>query len=147
MSKQAPKSNLKKTLNLPKTNFSMRANLEQNKPETIKRWKKQNLYDQMIKTNAHKKEFVFHDGQPYANGSIHVGHLLNKVLKDIIVRSQFILDRQCQFVPGWDCHGLPIEHKVVLELSKKKGDKFNTLDKYQQRNIIRKESKKYAEKY
>jgi isoleucyl-tRNA synthetase len=96
----------------------MRANLAQNEPASQKRWAKRDLYHEVAAARkaAGAEPFVFHDGPPYANGSIHVGHLLNKVLKDIVVRSQLMMGRRCDFVPGWDCHGLPIEHRVMTEL-------------------------------
>jgi isoleucyl-tRNA synthetase len=141
------KNAYKDTLNLPKTSFPMRANLAQNEPQSQKRWKKQNIYEQILKKNEGNEPFVFHDGPPYANGSIHVGHLLNKVLKDIVVRSQNLLGKYCSFVPGWDCHGLPIEHKVMGELLEKKADKLNSVDENTRRIIVRAECKKYAEKY
>ena len=108
MSATDKKINYKKTLNLPKTDFPMKANLAQNEPQTLKKWKKDNIYQRIIESNNDKEPFVFHDGPPYANGSIHVGHLLNKVLKDFVVRSQNIFGKRCEFIPGWDCHGLPI---------------------------------------
>ena len=107
------KKSYKSTLNLPKTAFPMKANLVQNEPASLKRWQKQNLYQQ-IRTRPHPQgRYTFHDGPPYANGSIHLGHLLNKVLKDIVVRSKTMAGYDCPYVPGWDCHGLPIEHKVM----------------------------------
>ncbi|HVP73246.1 MAG TPA: class I tRNA ligase family protein, partial [Phycisphaerales bacterium] len=113
-----PRPNYKSTLNLPKTDFAMKANLSQNEPASQKRWEEARLYDSVIaaREKAGCPPFVFHDGPPYANGNIHVGHLLNKVLKDIVVRSQLLMSRTCRYIPGWDCHGLPIEHKVVTEM-------------------------------
>jgi isoleucyl-tRNA synthetase len=138
----------KKSLNLPKTDFSMRANLAQNEPQTSKRWKKAGLYEQMVAARADAKPFVFHDGPPYANGDIHVGHLLNKVLKDIVVRSRTLMGQRCEYVPGWDCHGLPIEHKVMGELVESgKIEKINSLDEDTRRMAIRRECAKYAQKY
>ena len=131
----------KKTLNLPKTAFPMKANLVQNEPASIKRWDKLGVYGQL---RAKRKEenaeaFVFHDGPPYANGDIHLGHLLNKVLKDLVVRSQSMLGKDCPYTPGWDCHGLPIEHKVMQDL----GDKAREMEPIQ----IRRKCKTYAEKF
>ncbi|RAP27317.1 isoleucine--tRNA ligase [Candidatus Marinamargulisbacteria bacterium SCGC AG-333-B06] len=114
---QDKKLNLQKTVNLPKTSFPMRANLAQNEPQSIKRWKKQKLYQQLLEKLSDKPAFIFHDGPPYANGNIHLGHLLNKVLKDFVVRSQHTLGNLCSYTPGWDCHGLPIEHKVMESLT------------------------------
>jgi isoleucyl-tRNA synthetase len=112
----AEKPNYKKTLNLPKTSFAMKANLVQNEPASQKRWTKLGLYDRIQESKQGKPQFVFHDGPPYANGSIHLGHLLNKVLKDVVVRTKLMSGQACPFVPGWDCHGLPIEHKVMTDL-------------------------------
>ena len=116
------KRSYKQTLNLPKTSFSMKANLVQREPEFQARWAKMDLYQRMLAEPLPEKsggEFVLHDGPPYANGAIHLGHLLNKVLKDLVVRSRFMLGYRTPFVPGWDCHGLPIEHKVMKDLGPK----------------------------
>ncbi|MCZ6837251.1 MAG: isoleucine--tRNA ligase [Planctomycetota bacterium] len=144
------KRNYKKTLNLPKTSFPMKANLAQNESASQKRWDTMGLYDQTIKAldEANAPNFVFHDGPPYANGSIHVGHLLNKVLKDLVVRSRHLRGEQCRYIPGWDCHGLPIEHKVMKELMESgKADKINSLSEDNRRMAIRRECKKSASKY
>lgn len=141
------KNAYKHTLNLPNTTFPMKANLGQNEPESLKRWQSQNLYQKMVEKNKGQKPFTLHDGPPYANGSIHVGHLLNKVLKDCVVRSQLLLGKECQFIPGWDCHGLPIEHKVMTELLDKQAEKLNGLEPNKRRMIIRNECKKYVEKF
>jgi isoleucyl-tRNA synthetase len=142
--------NYKQTLNLPKTSFPMRANLAQNEPQTEKRWDKAKLYAQILSTRKDEgaPPFVFHDGPPYANGSIHVGHLLNKVLKDIVVRSRTLMGQHCPYIPGWDCHGLPIEHRVMTELVESgKVEKLNTLTDDQRRIAVRRECAKYAEKF
>ncbi len=142
------KTNWKKTLNLPRTSFPMRANLAQNESATVKRWLKESLYERVTEARSGGEPFVYHDGPPYANGSIHVGHLLNKVLKDIVFRSRLLAGRECRFVPGWDCHGLPIEHKVMTELAQSgKLDKINSLDEASRRMAIRRECRKDAEKY
>ena len=142
------KTNWKKTLNLPRTSFPMRANLAQNESATVKRWLKESLYDRVTTARRDGEPFVYHDGPPYANGSIHVGHLLNKVLKDIVFRSKLLAGRQCTFIPGWDCHGLPIEHKVMTELAESgKLEKINSLDEASRRMAIRRECRKDAEKY
>ena len=119
----------------------MKANLVQNEPASIKRWDKLDVYGQLrAKRKAdHAEAFVFHDGPPYANGDIHLGHLLNKVLKDLVVRSQNMLGKDCPYTPGWDCHGLPIEHKVMQDL----GDKAREMEPIQ----IRRKCKTYAEKF
>ena len=139
---------IKKSVNLPKTSFPMRANLAQNEPQTIKKWQKKTVYKQLLDKYEGCETFVFHDGPPYANGNIHVGHLLNKVLKDFVVRSQFLLGKRCPFTPGWDCHGLPIEHKVMQELTANgQIDKIKALDLDVQKSAIRNECKQYASKY
>jgi len=140
--------NYKKTLNLPKTSFPMRGNLAQNEPQSVKRWNKANLYDAIQDARKDAEPFVFHDGPPYANGSIHVGHLLNKVLKDIVVRTQLMSGKKCTYTPGWDCHGLPIEHKVMTDLVESgKIEKLKTLDDETRRVAVRRECKKYAQKF
>ena len=110
------KTNYKKTLNLPKTNFAMRANLAQNETQSQKRWERLGLYEKILADRRDAEPFVFHDGPPYATGSLHAGTMLNRVLKDFVVRSQLMAGRRCHFVPGWDCHGLPIEHQVMVDL-------------------------------
>ena len=148
MTEAAARPNYKKTLNLPKTSFPMRANLAQNEPQSLKRWDQASLYDTLMNDRADADPFVFHDGPPYANGSIHLGHLMNKVLKDIVVRSRLMAGQRCAYVPGWDCHGLPIEHKVMTELVESgKIDKLAHLDDDTRRMAIRKACRAYAEKY
>jgi isoleucyl-tRNA synthetase len=140
--------NYKKTLNLPKTSFPMRGNLAQNEPQSVKRWEKGKLYDAIQGARQNAEPFVFHDGPPYANGSIHVGHLLNKVLKDFVVRTQLMSGKKCPYTPGWDCHGLPIEHKVMEDLVESgKIEKLKDLDDETRRIAIRRECKKYASKF
>lgn len=142
------KTNWRKTLNLPATTFPMRANLAQNEAASIKRWDSEQLYDTVTAAREGCEPFTFHDGPPFANGDIHVGHLLNKVLKDIVVRSNLMSGRQCRFVPGWDCHGLPIEYKVMQNLVESgKMDKLATLDDDTRRMAIRRACRTYAEKY
>jgi isoleucyl-tRNA synthetase len=109
------------TLYLPKTDFPMRAGLPQKEPEILARWAKEDLYAQLRADAAGRPKFVLHDGPPYANGNIHIGHALNKILKDMVVRSQQMLGKDSNYVPGWDCHGLPIEWKVEEENYRKKG--------------------------
>ncbi len=113
----ANKRTYKKTLNLPKTSFSMKANLVQREPEFEKRWERLNLYSRFREATEGRPRFLLHDGPPYANGPIHLGHLLNKVLKDLVVRSKTMAGYSVPFTPGWDCHGLPIEHKVLKEVA------------------------------
>ncbi|MCB9837816.1 MAG: isoleucine--tRNA ligase [Phycisphaeraceae bacterium] len=144
----AEQRNYKKSLNLPKTAFPMKANLVQNEPQSLKRWGRLGLYERTRAARSGSAPFVFHDGPPYANGSIHIGHLLNKCLKDFVVRSQTLLGRDCAFVPGWDCHGLPIEHKVMTGLVESgKIDKLLALDDDARRLAIRRECKASAEKF
>ncbi len=126
----------------------MRGNLAQNEPQSIKKWDQAKLYRAILEERQDAEPFVFHDGPPYANGSIHVGHLLNKVLKDIVVRTQSMQGKRCPFTPGWDCHGLPIEHKVMTDLANSgKIEKLNSLDDETRRIVIRRECKKDAEKF
>ena len=110
-------SDYKSTLNLPKTKFSMRANLANREAGFLRKWQEGNLYAQIRKNNTGKPKFTLHDGPPYANGDIHIGHAVNKVLKDIIIKSKSLSGFDAPYVPGWDCHGLPIE----LNVEKKKG--------------------------
>ena len=141
------KRNYKSTLNLPRTDFAMRANLAQNEAGTIDRWEKQGHYDRAMSGRADGQAFVFHDGPPYANGSLHEGHMLNKVLKDFVVRSHLLEGHYCRFVPGWDCHGLPIEHRVLSDLNQKgKLEKIESLDPDARRMAIRRECGGYASK-
>ncbi|BCS87079.1 isoleucine--tRNA ligase [Pseudodesulfovibrio sediminis] len=132
-------SDYKKTLLLPKTKFPMKANLKQREPETLKFWEETKAYDEMVAAGDAENEYVLHDGPPYANGHIHMGTALNKVLKDIVVKSRNMQGQKAQYVPGWDCHGLPIEHKVEQEL-KKKDKELDTL-------TIRKICRSYAAKW
>ena len=110
-----------KTLNLPQTDFPMRAGLPQREPGMLENWKKIDLYNAMNRKNAGRPPFVLHDGPPFSNGNIHMGHALNKVLKDFIVRSHAMMGYYTPYVPGWDNHGLPIER--AIENSKKKLNK------------------------
>ncbi|MEE4254321.1 MAG: isoleucine--tRNA ligase [Desulfuromusa sp.] len=112
----------KDTLNLPKTDFPMRANLPNREPEILKHWQQINLNDQLEKANQGKESFILHDGPPYANGHLHMGHALNKILKDVIIKSKRMQGFFTPYVPGWDCHGLPIELMVDKKLGKKKRD-------------------------
>ena len=107
----------KDTLNLPKTSFPMKANLAQREPAMLKRWQQMDLYGQLRAKRHGKDKFIFHDGPPYANGDIHIGHAYGKVLRDIVVKAQSLNGFDAPFIPGWDCHGLPIE----LNVEKKRG--------------------------
>jgi isoleucyl-tRNA synthetase len=112
----------KKTLNLPSTKFAMKANLPQREPEMIKSWEQKKIYEKLREQSKDKPLFILHDGPPYANGHLHMGHAINKILKDIIIRSRQMCGFNAPYVPGWDCHGLPIEHNVDKKLGKKKKD-------------------------
>jgi isoleucyl-tRNA synthetase len=107
--------NYKDTLNLPRTEFPMKANLAVREPEMLKTWEQTRLYQQIQKSKEGRELFVLHDGPPFANGDVHMGTALNKILKDFVVKSQTMLGKRAPYVPGWDCHGLPIEYKVVKE--------------------------------
>jgi isoleucyl-tRNA synthetase len=110
-----------KTLFLPQTEFPMRAGLPQREPEILKNWNEIDLYERLRKLSAGRTKFVLHDGPPYANGNIHIGHALNKILKDVVTKSQQMLGFDSNYVPGWDCHGLPIEWKIEEENYRSKG--------------------------
>ncbi len=108
----------KDTLNLPKTGFPMKGNLAQREPKMLKHWDAVNLYQQIRAARRDATKFILHDGPPYANGDIHIGHALNKILKDIIIKSKTLAGADAPYVPGWDCHGLPIEHEVEKKIGK-----------------------------
>ncbi|RUM41033.1 MAG: isoleucine--tRNA ligase [Desulfobulbus sp.] len=127
------------TLNLPKTRFKMKANLTQKEPQYLKRWDKEGLYEKLQQAAEGKPLFILHDGPPYANGNIHLGTAFNKVLKDIILKSRRMDGFCAPYVPGWDCHGLPIEHNVDKELGRKK----ETISILGKRNACRKYAKKW----
>ena len=123
----------KDTLNLPKTGFPMKANLAQREPDLLAWWEAEDVYGQIRKAASGRPKFVLHDGPPYANGEIHLGHVVNKVLKDVIVKSRGLAGFDAAYVPGWDCHGLPIEHQV----ERKKGKVGEKLDARQFRSACR----------
>ncbi|TCK05255.1 isoleucine--tRNA ligase [Phorcysia thermohydrogeniphila] len=129
----------KETLNLPKTSFPMRGNLPKKEPEILKFWDEIDLYNRLMEKHKCDEKFVLHDGPPYANGHIHIGHALNKILKDIVVKSKAMQGYQTPFVPGWDCHGLPIERAVFKEIGKRK-DEVDPIE-------VRKKCRAYAEKW
>jgi len=129
----------KKTLNLPKTGFPMKANLAGREPEQLNRWDAMELYSRIRKASKGKPAFTLHDGPPYANGHIHIGTAMNKILKDIIVRSRQMAGFDAAYVPGWDCHGLPIEHNVDKELGSKKKEMTQAQ--------VRRKCRAYAEKF
>ena len=131
--------NLKKTLNLPSTAFPMQANLAQAEPKRLAHWKESDLYGQIRAARQGSPRYVLHDGPPYANGDIHLGHAFNKLLKDFIIKSKTMAGYDSPYVPGWDCHGLPIEIKVDGLLGSKKASMSAAQ--------IRGECRKYAQKY
>lgn len=108
----------KATLNLPQTSFAMKANLAQREPGMLKQWQQSKLYEQIREARKGREQFILHDGPPYANGDIHIGHAVNKILKDIIIKAKTLGGYDAPYVPGWDCHGLPIEHNVEKKVGK-----------------------------
>ncbi len=133
------KKSYKKTLNLPKTKFDMRAGLVRKEPVLQAKWEEEGLYQQIREARAGSPRFILHDGPPYANGNIHMGTALNKVLKDMVVRVKTMCGMDAPYIPGWDCHGLPIEAKVMEKL----GDKAKGMDP----TVIRRICAEYAEKF
>jgi isoleucyl-tRNA synthetase len=129
----------KKTLNLPKTGFPMKANLAGREPKQLEAWETTGLYDRIREASKGRPAFMLHDGPPYANGHIHMGTALNKILKDIIIRSRQMAGFDAAYVPGWDCHGLPIEHNVDKELGSKKKEMTQAQ--------VRRKCRAYAEKF
>jgi isoleucyl-tRNA synthetase len=129
----------KNTLNLPQTDFSMKANLSSREPQLIADWQRLGLYQKLRQAAKGKKLYLLHDGPPYANGPIHIGHALNKILKDIIVRYKSFHGFDAPYIPGWDCHGLPVEHQLFKDLKKTK----DQIDRVEFRKLAR----AYAEKY
>ncbi len=140
MTDTADKNDYSSTLYLPQTDFPMRAGLPQKEPEMAKKWKEMNLYKRLRASAAGREKFVLHDGPPYANGNIHIGHALNKVLKDVITRSFQMRGYDSNYVPGWDCHGLPIEWKIE-EKYREKGKDKNEVPV----NEFRKECREFAQ--
>src|ERR1700735_3651619 len=130
---------LKQTVNLPRTSFSMKANLPQAEPKMLARWAQEDLYGEIRKSRAGKPIYILHDGPPYANGRIHLGTAFNKIVKDFIVKSRNMAGYDSPYVPGWDCHGLPIEHYVDKELGSRKAQMTATQ--------VRHACRKYAEKW
>ena len=110
----------KETLLLPKTDFPMRGNLPQNEPLRYKKWDEIKVYEKMKQNRIGASSFTLHDGPPYANGNIHIGHALNKILKDIINKFHYFDGKSIRYTPGWDCHGLPIEQKVEEKIGSEK---------------------------
>ncbi|MDD5069111.1 MAG: isoleucine--tRNA ligase [Candidatus Omnitrophica bacterium] len=131
--------NYKNTLNLPKTSFPMRAGLKELEPKMLSFWKELDIYSQMLNAKKTREKFILHDGPPYANGVIHMGHALNKILKDMVVKVKNFENYNCPFICGWDCHGLPVEHQLLKELKLTKHD----VDQIK----FRKQARSYALKY
>ncbi len=131
----------KTTLNLPATDFPMKANLKDLEPRTIARWRDQGTYGLVQRKNAERTRYILHDGPPYANGHIHIGHALNKILKDIIVKYKSLQGFSAPYVPGWDCHGLPIEHQVLKNL----GPKKDAMSKAEIRTLCREYARKFID--
>jgi len=129
----------KSTLNLPRSDFSMKADLPNKEPSILKKWERDGIYTLIRKSSCGKKEFILHDGPPYSNGNIHMGHTLNKILKDIVVKFNTMTGMDTPFIPGWDCHGLPVEHQLFKELGLSKYD-IGQVD-------FRKKAHKYAMRY
>jgi isoleucyl-tRNA synthetase len=145
----APKAgnDYSKTLFLPQTEFPMRAGLPQREPELLKRWEEIDLYGQLRQSAKGRAKFVLHDGPPYANGNIHIGHSLNKILKDVVTKSQQMLGFDSNYVPGWDCHGLPIEWKIEEENYRSKGKPKPNFRDSAAMVAFRKECRAYANKW
>ncbi len=131
--------NYKDTLNLPKTKFSMKANLANLEPRMLSSWQELDIYQRLLKEREDNEKFILHDGPPYANGYIHIGHALNKILKDIVIKYKTISGYRCPYTVGWDCHGLPVEHQLFKELKLTKHD-VEVID-------FRKKAKDYALKF
>jgi isoleucyl-tRNA synthetase len=140
-----PERDYSETLFLPQTDFPMRAGLPQREPELLKRWAAQDIYKQMRERAKGRRKFVLHDGPPYANGNIHIGTALNKILKDVVTRSQQMLGFDSNYVPGWDCHGLPIEWKIEEENYRSKGKPKPDLKNSTAMIAFRQECRAYAE--
>ena len=133
------------TLFLPKTDFPMKAGLPEREPELLKRWERLRLYDRLREEAMGREKFILHDGPPYANGHLHIGHALNKILKDVINRSQGMMGKDANYVPGWDCHGLPIEWKIEEENYRAKGKTKPDLSDPAAMIAFRRECRAYAQ--
>ncbi len=146
MTDATEKLDYSKTLYLPQTDFPMRAGLPEKEPQTVARWQEMDLYRKLREEAAGRPKYVLHDGPPYANGNIHIGHALNKILKDVITRSFQMRGYDSNYVPGWDCHGLPIEWKIEEELSRQ-GQGQADLSDPAAMVAFRQECRAYAEKW
>ena len=132
----------KETMNLPKTDFAMRANLPENEPKRLAKWEEEKLYWKVLEKNKDGKPFVLHDGPPYANGPIHIGHAFNKILKDFVIKSHAQRGYYTPYIPGWDCHGQPIEHMVEVTLGP---DKMAAIEQPTLRRLCREWAEKYVD--
>ena len=139
MENTSNKTDYQKTLNLPQTDFAMKAGLAQKEPQMLARWQNDKLYQSIRQKAKGATPFILHDGPPYANGHIHIGHALNKILKDMIVKYKTMKGFDALYIPGWDCHGLPIEHQLLKDMKASKSD-FDTL-------VFRKKANDYAMKF
>src|SRR6478609_8796143 len=139
------KKSYKDTLNLPQTEFAMKADLVASEPARLQKWREMHLYKRLLvaRSESPKGKWVLHDGPPFANGDIHIGHLINKTLKDIILRFRTMQGYQTPYVPGWDCHGLPIEHQIQEQV-KKEGKNYRDLDKVEVRQRCFAHATKFA---
>ncbi len=131
----------KDTLNLPYTKLPMKANLANNEPNILALWDEMRLTQKIYQKNVNRPHYTLHDGPPYANGHIHIGHALNKILKDIIIKSKTMSGFSSIYIPGWDCHGLPIEHQVDKELGKRRYE----LNKSQKRKLCREYAQSFVD--
>jgi len=141
VTKTAMTRDFKDTLNLPRTDFPMKANLSQREPEMLREWEDRNIYARMQEKNRGVAAYILHDGPPYANGHIHMGHALNKILKDVIVKYKTMKGFSAPYIPGWDCHGLPIE----LQVDKNLGDRKNTVAILEKRQLCREYAAKFVD--
>src|SRR3989338_5539565 len=139
MAELSPKVDYKSTLNLPKTDFPMKADLPKREPVIFERWEKDDIYGAIRRKYKGAPKYILHDGPPYSNGDIHIGHALNKILKDIIIKYKTMRGHDAPYVPGWDCHGLPVEHQLFKEL-KISRDQISQVD-------FRKKAYDYARKF
>ena len=139
MENTSNKTDYQKTLNLPQTDFAMKAGLVQKEPQMLARWQNDKIYQSIRQKSKGATPFILHDGPPYANGHIHIGHALNKILKDMIVKYKTMKGFDALYIPGWDCHGLPIEHQLLKDMKASKSD-FDTL-------VFRKKANEYAMKF
>src|SRR6202140_1179041 len=137
----AKKPPAKYPVNMTETAFPMRGDLAKREPQWVRQWQEKKLYQRIRKASTDRPKFILHDGPPYANGEIHIGHAVNKILKDIVVKSRTMLGFDSPYVPGWDCHGLPIEHEVRKAL----GAKRNTMSPADFRRACREFAAKYID--